>query len=59
MGRVPLSTIVVAHNSLGELRRSLPPLLAQLSDEDELIIVDNASSDGIAGGLESSPPERG
>ncbi len=51
-----LSTIVVAHNSLGELRRSLPPLLAQLSDEDELIIVDNASSDGIAGGLEELAP---
>jgi N-acetylglucosaminyl-diphospho-decaprenol L-rhamnosyltransferase len=51
MARVSLSTIVVAHDSLAELRRSLPPLVAQLAEGDELIVVDNASSDGLAGEL--------
>lgn len=47
MARVSLSTIVVAHDSLAELRRALPPLVAQLSEQDELIIVDNVSADGL------------
>jgi N-acetylglucosaminyl-diphospho-decaprenol L-rhamnosyltransferase len=51
MARVSLSTIVVAHDSLAELRRSLPPLVTQLAEGDELIVVDNASSDGLAGEL--------
>jgi len=48
MARVPLSTVIVAHDSLAELRRSLPPLIEQLSEGDELIVVDNASDDGLA-----------
>ena len=56
MDRVSLSTVVVAHDSLAELRRSLPPLLEQLSDGDELIIVDNASSDGLASALGQLAP---
>ncbi len=51
MARVSLSTIVVAHDSLSELRRSLPPLVAQLAEGDELIVVDNASREGLAGEL--------
>ena len=51
MARVTLSVVVVAHDSLAELRRSLPALTGQLSLEDELIVVDNASSDGLAGEL--------
>lgn len=48
MNSVSLTTVIVAYDSLDELRRTLPPLLAQLRDEDELIIVDNASRDGLA-----------
>ncbi len=48
MARVSMSTIIVAHNSFAELQKSLPPLVAQLSRGDELIVVDNASSDGLA-----------
>jgi GT2 family glycosyltransferase len=51
MARVTLSVVVVAHDSLAELRRSLPALTGQLSLDDELIVVDNASSDGLAGEL--------
>jgi len=56
MDRVSLSTIVVAHDSLAELRRSLPPLVDQLSDGDELIIVDNASSDDLTSELSQLAP---
>ncbi len=56
MARVSLSTIVVAHDSLAELRRSLPPLVQQMSGEDELIVVDNASGDGLAAELERLAP---
>lgn len=47
MARVTLSVVVVAHDSLAELRRSLPALTGQLAPDDELIVVDNASSDGL------------
>jgi len=43
---VRLSVIVVTHNSREALSRSLPPLLDQAAPDDELVIVDNASSDG-------------
>jgi GT2 family glycosyltransferase len=48
--------VIVAHNSLSELRRSLPALLAELQPEDELIVVDNASSDGLVDELGSLAP---
>jgi GT2 family glycosyltransferase len=57
MARVSLSTVVVAHDSLAELRRSLPPLVAQLSPGDELIVVDNASGDGIGRDLTDLAPQ--
>ncbi|MGH2962390.1 MAG: glycosyltransferase family 2 protein [Solirubrobacterales bacterium] len=41
-----LSVVVVTHNCLGAVRRSLPPLVDQLAGGDELIVVDNASADG-------------
>ena len=47
MAVAPLTAVIVAHNSLADLRRSLPPLLEQLTADDELIVVDNASSDGL------------
>ncbi|MEA2196963.1 MAG: hypothetical protein QOJ25_1014 [Solirubrobacteraceae bacterium] len=46
-----LSTIIVAHNSLAHLRSTLPALLSELGPEDEVIVVDSGSSDGIAGEL--------
>ncbi|MGE5409020.1 MAG: glycosyltransferase family 2 protein [Syntrophothermus sp.] len=46
--RPSLSVLVVAWNSRPELERTLPPLLAELREEDELIVVDNASDDGTA-----------
>jgi GT2 family glycosyltransferase len=56
MARVSLSTVIVAHDSLAELRRTLPALVAQLGDDDELIVVDNASRTGLAAELESLAP---
>ena len=45
---VSVTVVIVAHNSLDELRGSLPALLDELQPQDELIVVDNASSDGLA-----------
>ena len=44
-GAVRLSVIVVTHNSSAALAAALPPLIAQLGPHDELVIVDNDSSD--------------
>ena len=44
----PLSVIVVGYESAGALRRTLPALVEELRDDDELIVCDNASSDGTA-----------
>jgi GT2 family glycosyltransferase len=41
-----LSVLIVAWNSREELARTLPALLPELGEGDELIIVDNDSSDG-------------
>lgn len=41
-----VSAIVVTHDSSGALRATLEALAAQLLPADELIVVDNASSDG-------------
>jgi GT2 family glycosyltransferase len=57
MAPVSLTAVVVAHDSLDELRRSLPALSAQLAPRDELIVVDNASADGLAEALPSIAPE--
>jgi GT2 family glycosyltransferase len=43
--RPSLSILIVAWNSAAELRQTLPPLLAELSDGDELVVVDNDSRD--------------
>ena len=47
MSSVSVTVVIVAHNSLPELRRSLSALLNELQPQDELIVVDNASSDGL------------
>lgn len=41
-----LSAVVVTHNSRAALERCLPALVDQLGEGDELVIVDNASTDG-------------
>jgi N-acetylglucosaminyl-diphospho-decaprenol L-rhamnosyltransferase len=46
--RPSVSVLIVAWNSSVELRRTLPPLLAELREGDELIVVDNASPDDSA-----------
>jgi GT2 family glycosyltransferase len=56
MAHASLSTVIVAHDSLSDLRRSLPPLLAQLDSEDELVVVDNASQDGLVAELARLAP---
>ena len=44
--RPRLSVVVVTYNEREALQRTLPALLAELSPADELIVSDNASSDG-------------
>ncbi len=56
MASVSLTAVVVAHNSLTDLRRSLPLLASQLTAADELLIVDNASRDGVERELEQLAP---
>jgi len=54
--RPSLSVVIVAHDSLADLRATLPALLAELEQDDELIVVDSGSSDGIAGALPAIAP---
>jgi N-acetylglucosaminyl-diphospho-decaprenol L-rhamnosyltransferase len=56
MTQVSLTVVIVAHDSLDDLRRTLPALTAQLGSRDELIVVDNASSDGLAAELPAIAP---
>ena len=44
--RPTLSVVIVSWNNGEELRRTLPAVNAELEDQDELIVVDNDSSDG-------------
>jgi len=46
--RPSLSLLIVAWNSRAELARTLPALLPELAEGDELIVVDNDSSDDSA-----------
>jgi GT2 family glycosyltransferase len=43
-----VAVVIVAHDSAAELPGTLSALLPQLSPEDEVVVVDNASSDGSA-----------
>jgi GT2 family glycosyltransferase len=51
-----LSVLIVAWNSREELARTLPALLPELGEGDELIVVDNASDDGTADAVASLAP---
>ncbi len=54
--RPTLSVLIVAWNSREELARSLPALLPELGEGDELIVVDNDSDDGTADAVASLAP---
>ena len=51
-----LSAVIVAWNSREELARTLPALLAELREGDELIVVDNDSGDGTIDAVRSMAP---
>jgi GT2 family glycosyltransferase len=51
-----LSVVVVTHNSREAVGRSLPPLAGQLRDDDELVVVDNASGDGTLDAVRELAP---
>lgn len=54
--RPTLSVLIVAWNSREELARTLPALLPELGQGDELIVVDNSSEDGTADAAASLAP---
>lgn len=43
-----LSIVIVAHNSVADLRRTLPFLIEQLGPGDEIVVVDSGSADDLA-----------
>lgn len=51
-----LSVLIVAWNSRDELARTLPALLPELGEGDELIVVDNDSGDGTAEAVAALAP---
>jgi GT2 family glycosyltransferase len=54
--RPTLSVLIVAWNSRAELARTLPALLPELGEGDELIVVDNDSGDGTAEAVAALAP---
>jgi len=54
--RPTLSVLIVAWNSREELARTLPALLPELGEGDELIVVDNDSRDGTPEAVEALAP---
>jgi N-acetylglucosaminyl-diphospho-decaprenol L-rhamnosyltransferase len=54
--RPTLSVLIVAWNSREELARTLPALLPELEEGDEVIVVDNASDDGTAAAVAALAP---
>ncbi len=54
--RPTLSVLIVAWNSREELARTVPAVLPELGDGDELIVVDNDSSDGTPEAVEALAP---
>lgn len=55
--RPTLSVLIVAWNSREELARTLPALLPELGEGDELIVFDNGSSDGTPDSVVALAPE--
>jgi N-acetylglucosaminyl-diphospho-decaprenol L-rhamnosyltransferase len=57
--RPTLSVLIVAYESRDDLRKTLPALLRELGDGDELIVVDNKPGDGSVEVVrEGAPPAR-
>jgi N-acetylglucosaminyl-diphospho-decaprenol L-rhamnosyltransferase len=54
---VGISVVIVTYNNADTLRDSLARLAGQLRDDDELVVVDNASADDSAGVAASSVPD--
>jgi GT2 family glycosyltransferase len=54
--RPTLSVLIVSWNSREQLARTLPALLPELGEDDELIVVDNASGDGAPEAVEALAP---
>ncbi|HEX3172650.1 MAG TPA: glycosyltransferase family 2 protein [Solirubrobacterales bacterium] len=54
--RPTLSVLIVSWNSREQLARTLPALLPELGDGDELIVVDNDSDDGAPETVEAQAP---
>jgi GT2 family glycosyltransferase len=52
-----LSVVIVSHNSATELSRTLPALVAELVEGDELIIADNGSADSSTEVIRMLAPE--
>jgi len=55
--RPTLSVLIVAYGSRDDLRKTLPALLAELGEDDELIVVDNNPGDGSADVVEELAPQ--
>ncbi len=54
--RPTLSVLIVSWNSRAELARTLPALLPELGEGDELIVVDNDSADGTPEAVAARAP---
>jgi GT2 family glycosyltransferase len=54
--RPTLSVLIVSWNSREQLARTLPALLPELGEDDELIVVDNDSADGTPQAIEALAP---
>jgi N-acetylglucosaminyl-diphospho-decaprenol L-rhamnosyltransferase len=54
--RPTLSVLIVSWNSREQLTRTLPALLPELDEDDELIVVDNNSHDGAPEAVEALAP---
>lgn len=55
--RPTLSVLIVAYESRDDLRKTLPALLRELSEGDELIVVDNRPGDGSVEAVRELAPE--
>jgi len=51
-----LSVVIVTYNSRAAVTAALPALVAQLGDDDELVVVDNASTDGTLAAIGELAP---
>jgi GT2 family glycosyltransferase len=54
---VSLSVVIVTHDSRDAVTAALPALTAQLGGDDELVVVDNASTDGTLAAVGEIAPE--